>query len=209
VYEDLVSSRLSAGGSVLDLGCGRGGVLERLHSRARLVVGLDPDLRSLREHRVTDFSLAAGAGVALPFADETFDVVVCSWVLEHLRDPERTLAETARVLHRGGSFVFLTPNLCHPLVALNWMLGSVQGQLAARMYDRSEADTFPVFYRANTGLRIDRLAQNAGLAKRSLQFVGDPTYVAFAPQLFWLGRLLERATLRPFRVHLVGEYVAA
>ena len=42
---------------------------------------------------------------ALPFADESFDVVTCNWVLYHLVDVDRGLAELARVLRPGGRFI--------------------------------------------------------------------------------------------------------
>jgi len=42
---------------------------------------------------------------ALPFEEETFDVVMCNAVLYHLRDVERGLSELARVLRPGGRFV--------------------------------------------------------------------------------------------------------
>ncbi|MGD8245681.1 MAG: hypothetical protein PVI63_10865, partial [Anaerolineae bacterium] len=51
VYQDLVAACLRPDARVLDLGCGRGGVMERLRPQAGFVAGLDPDESSLREHR--------------------------------------------------------------------------------------------------------------------------------------------------------------
>ena len=129
VYQDLVAARLCPDARVLDLGCGRGGVMERLHPQAGFVAGLDPDLTSLREHRTSALSLACGPAEALPYRDGTFDLVYCSWVLEHLHDPARALAEVARVLTAGGRFVFLTPNARHPLLILNRSLRWTEGRL--------------------------------------------------------------------------------
>jgi SAM-dependent methyltransferase len=208
VYQDLVAARLTPGTRVLDLGCGRGGVMERLHPRAGHVVGLDPDLQSLREYRAPALALACGLAETLPYADSTFDLICCSWVLEHLPDPAQVFAEVARVLAPGGHLVFLTPNRWCPLVMFNQALRWTRGRLVGRFYDRAEADTFPAFYRANTAARIERLARAAGLARVSLRFIGDPTYLAFNEPLFLLACLLERVTPRLLRVHLVGEYVA-
>jgi len=207
VYQGLVAARLKPASSVLDLGCGRGGVMERLHQQARFVAGLDPDLASLHDHRAPVLALACGTADALPYADASFDLVCCSWVLEHLPDPVRALAEVARVLAPGGHFIFLTPNARHPLLAFNRILRWTRGRLVGRFYDRPEADTFPAFYRANTAAQIERLAQGAGLRRASLHFIGDPTYLAFNEPLFWLGCLVEQVLPRQMRVHLVGEYV--
>lgn len=208
VYQDAVAARLTPTARVLDLGCGRGGVLERLHPRAGFVAGLDPDLASLREHRAPALALACGLAQALPYPDGSFDLVCASWVLEHLPDPARAFAEIARVLAPGGRFIFLTPNARHPLLILTRALRPVQARLVGRLYGRAEADTFPTRYRANTPIQIERLARAAGLLRVSLRFVGDPTYLAFGEPLFRLSCLLERLTPPGMRVHLVGEYAA-
>lgn len=208
VYQDAVAARLTPATRVLDLGCGRGGVMERLHPQAGFIAGLDPDLGSLREHRTSALARSSGLAKALPYADGSFDLVSCSWVLEHLPEPERAFAEVARVLVPGGRFIFLTPNAHHPLLVLNRALGWTRGRLVSQFYDRAEADTFPAFYRANTPAQIERLARAAGLERVALRFIGDPTYLAFNEVLFRLGCYLERVTPRRMRVHLVGEYVA-
>ena len=47
---------------------------------------------------------------SLPFADATFASVVAIHSIEHVPDPERMLAEVARVLAPGGRAMFATPN---------------------------------------------------------------------------------------------------
>ena len=180
VYRDLVAARLRPGSRVLDLGCGRGGVLEELGTAAGLAVGLDPDLRSLFEHRAADVvSRTCGTADALPYRGESFDLVCCSWVLEHLPRPARVLSDVARVLVPGGDLVFVTPNSVHPLLLLNRVLGWTRGRLVKRLYGRVEADTFPAFYRANRPARLRSLASQACL-ELDLVPVGDPTYLAYS-----------------------------
>ena len=120
-YERRAAALLSASTRVLDLGCGRGGISERLHTRGRWI-GIDPDGASVREHRVGSLARAqAGAG-RLPFPAATFDLVVSSWVLEHLPDPDAVFQEVSRVLKPGGRFLALTPNARHPIPrASRWL----------------------------------------------------------------------------------------
>lgn len=208
VYRDLVAERLFPGARVLDLGCGRGGVMEQLHPGAALTVGLDPDHRSLQEHRAPlAVARAVGRAESLPYADDVFDLACCSWVLEHLRRPAMAFAEAARVLAVGGHFVFLTPNVRHPLLMLNRALHWTRGRLVDQLYDRAEPDIFPAFYRANTPARIERLAHGVGFEIVCMWCVDDPTYLAFNEPLFRLGCLLARLTPRPMGVHLVGVCV--
>src|SRR5579864_7330529 len=160
--EALVRSHVTAGSRVLDLGCGRGGVVELFWRDVRFGAGLGPDTPSLNEHRAPGMPVIRGVGEHLPFADESFDLIVCVWVLEHLRDPVATLREVRRVLRPRGHFVFVTPNLRNPLMLANRIgkaLPSLQRRLVPRFYGRIEADTFPVQYRANTVEAIRAHAQ--------------------------------------------------
>jgi len=169
-FEGLTRKHIGPGARVLDLGCGRGGVMELFWREAQLVVGLDPDHASLVEHRtrtpdpsgfqnpkgLASYPLVCGLGEALPFSAGAFDLVIAMWVLEHLPRPEAVLAEVRRVLRPGGRFIFLTPNALHPLVRANRLgaaLPALQRRLVPRLYARAEADTFRVRYRANTPAR--------------------------------------------------------
>ncbi|MGD2165756.1 MAG: class I SAM-dependent methyltransferase [Anaerolineae bacterium] len=208
VYRDLVGASLFPGARVLDLGCGRGGVVEQLQGSDALMTGVDPDLRSLRENRAPNLALTCGFAEALSYHNAVFDLVCSSWVLEHLRRPGRLLAEVARVLGPEGRFVFLTPNVRHPLLRLNKGLRWTQGELVDRLYGREWDDIFPTFYRANSPGRIEHLAREAGFESVSIRCVDDPTYLAFNELLFRIACLLGRLTPGPMRVHLVGVCAA-
>ena len=86
--EALVRSKVTPESRVLDLGCGRGGVVELVWRDVKLATGLDPDSPSLAEHRAPGMPVIRGVGERLPFADASFDLVVCVWVLEHLEEPD-------------------------------------------------------------------------------------------------------------------------
>lgn len=205
-YQARVAACLTPDARVLDLGCGRGGIVERLgdvgHWR-----GVDPDEGSLREHRTPALPRSCAGATHLPFADGVFDLVVSSWVLEHLPDPALTLAEIARLLRPGGRFIFLTPNARHPLPWLGQRLGRWQRTLVPWVYGRAEADAFPTYYRANTAERLARLAVPAGLLLHRLEWVADPAYLAWNTPTFALSAGLEWLLPAECKVHLVGECV--
>ena len=206
LYADLVRAQVRPSSHVLDVGCGRGGLVEQLTHPLLQMIGIDPDWRSLREHRL-DLPRAAAFSDRIPFVAESFDVVFASWLLEHLERPSLTFNEVSRVLKPGGAFVFITPNGRHPLALLNRGLGRfarLQGRLVAQFYGRAGGDTFPTYYRANETAVLQQLCQSSGLRLAELHAIPDPTYLAFTPALFRLMRWFEGKLPPERRLHLVG-----
>jgi ubiquinone/menaquinone biosynthesis C-methylase UbiE len=100
--------------SILDAGCGNGRYSRFLLSHAdpdARITGFDLSQQMLRRarHRVgTDrVSYVSADLTRLPYADASFDAIVCGWVLEHLPDPRPGLRELARVLRFGGKLLLM------------------------------------------------------------------------------------------------------
>jgi SAM-dependent methyltransferase len=110
------------GGAILDLGCGYGGRTIAFQRRfGGRVYGLDVDARMVgpasrfaHSVGVEEAYFVAGVGEALPFADGSFSTILSYDVLEHVEDPERCLAECARVLEPGGLCLLVFPPYYHP-----------------------------------------------------------------------------------------------
>jgi len=82
---------------VLDVGCGTGALTRVLAEETDgRVVGLDAD-RDLLRAGACDVPVVAGDARSLPFADDSFDLVVCQALLINLPDPEGVVREFARV----------------------------------------------------------------------------------------------------------------
>ena len=134
----------------------------------------------------------------LPFAASTFDLVVSRSVVEHLSDPAGVMSEVARVLKRGGRFVFTTPNRFYysSLVAASvpyWL----KDVYMRKTFGPTGYDHFPVFYRANTRRAIHKVAARAGLRVERLNALRHfPFYFVFSPVLFRLGMVYDRAVTR-------------
>ncbi len=212
VYAAAVRRHVCPGVRMLDLGCGRGGLVEQLEAADREVIGVDPDRRSLAEHRLSTEAMPRAAAwmAQLPFPRCSFDLLIASWVLEHLEHPAAVFAEMARVLRPGGRLVVLTPNRWHPVTLANRLLAwstRLQGQLISRLYGRAEWDTFAVHYRANSVGCLRHLGTTVGLIPVAIETIPDPTYLAFNDQLFTLSQWLEQLLPAAARVHIVGEFV--
>jgi SAM-dependent methyltransferase len=109
---------------VLEVGCGWGELAEwiaRETGAAVVAIDLSPRMVELASERGIDARV--GDVQELEFADATFDVVVAAWMLYHVPDLERGLAEIARVLRPGGTFVAATNSRFH-LQELRDLVGS-------------------------------------------------------------------------------------
>ncbi len=112
-----------SGLQILDLGC-RDGALSETYLDGNHVIGVDVDRAALARAQERGLETAwADADETLPFPDESFDVVVAAEVLEHLRLPERALAEAMRVLRPGGLLVGSVPNCFRLKSRLRFLLG--------------------------------------------------------------------------------------
>lgn len=124
---------LDRGDLVLDLGCGEGRhVISAYYEADVHSIGVDLSLEDLQTTRekfeefsepdngAKSFGLASANALELPFADDTFDKVICSEVLEHIPDYLGALREIERVLKPGGLFCASVPR--HWPEALCWWL---------------------------------------------------------------------------------------
>ncbi|HEY8640606.1 MAG TPA: methyltransferase domain-containing protein [Solirubrobacterales bacterium] len=92
-------------GRVLDLGCGIGHSYDRLAPRETVGSDIDPEALAGQERETVMADMRE-----LPFDDESFASVIASHAVEHVPDPQRVVAEAARVLERDGVAAFVTPN---------------------------------------------------------------------------------------------------
>jgi ubiquinone/menaquinone biosynthesis C-methylase UbiE len=178
----------------LDAGCGHRllppdfrDVECELLRKAGLVIGVDVSADSLRLHKTMILRTCASLE-RLPFADESFDLITCNMVVEHLPDPPSTFREFERVLSPGGALVVHTPNIWNYAVVVARVLktvvpASVLQQLIRWSEERQNADIFPTFYRANSRASITSTLESFRLSCEQFEMLVGPQPICrfFAP----------------------------
>jgi ubiquinone/menaquinone biosynthesis C-methylase UbiE len=200
---------------LLDLGCGHQLLPSRrldqereLVQQAQVVVGLDYDFASLKNHKTIPFRVQ-GDIAKLPFQDNTFDLVTSNMVFEHLQEPESQLAEVCRILRPGGLLIFHTPNVWGYTTLIARRIPSfIKGKLLGFLEGRREEDVFPTYYRINSTRSIKQAGAAAGLELRKIrlivssgEFVMIPPLVI--PELVFI-RILMSKSFRPFRTNIIA-----
>src|SRR4029453_17355188 len=97
----IITSLARAAGRTLDVGCGSSVILQSLNN----AIGLDEAAIKLRYMRQYGVPLVQGSVAALPFADESFDCVVCSQGIQHVPADPAVFKELTGVLRPGGLLI--------------------------------------------------------------------------------------------------------
>lgn len=94
----------------LDVGCGTGWAVREVAGRCRSTCGIDisPKMIEKAKRQATlgeDVEFKVANAEAIPYSDEYFDAVLCTFSFHHYKDPVASLREIKRVLKPGGRFV--------------------------------------------------------------------------------------------------------
>ena len=145
-------AHLPRGGRLLDVGCGTGALVQAARDLGTEAVGveLDPDMAALASSRLGTEVTVAGLP-DLPFADDGFDTVTASFVLNHVEDPWAAARELVRVAAPGGA-----------VRASIWTgMATAQGALFRSVLEASEA-VEPVFPRLDESIDFERSLDGLG-----------------------------------------------
>lgn len=179
---------------VLDYGAGRGHTVDlNVREEVAFVAGVDPDRSVLRNPFLDEAKILPLPGGAIPYADDTFDLVFSANVLEHVPEPEACFREIKRVLKPGGIFLAKTPNKYHYVPSLARITPHSFHEYVNKRRGRDHHDTFPTFYRCNTPATVKAYAVRAGLEMENvIMLEGRPEYLRVFAPAYLLGFLYER-----------------
>ena len=184
-------------GTVLDDGCGIGLYIEKLAELGGSVYGLEFDHDQAVQAAGRADRVLRGAGEALPFPDETFDLVLSHEVIEHVADDRKAVEEMARALKPGGRLALFCPNRGYPVEThgIFWNGEYHFGNIPLVNYlPRRLRDRLAPHVRVYTRRDLERLFAGLPLelVSRTIVFGAYDNIIARFPRL---GRLL-RATLQ-------------
>lgn len=149
------------GRSILDVGCGIGGILVAFGLAGYELYGIELDSQRVRLCRKNlEFNqldaVISGVDLCKQTMSETFDVIICNSVIEHVSDPERMLERMGKMLRPGGVLVLGVANkdalgniIADPhygLFGLTAMPHPAAGEMYRLLADRKQSYSVTEFY---------------------------------------------------------------
>ncbi|MFN3944305.1 MAG: class I SAM-dependent methyltransferase [Allosphingosinicella sp.] len=145
---------------------------------------VDPDVMS---HPTSHRQVVIDPKGPLPFADESFDLIVSDYVFEHVENAQLVAGELQRVLRTGGFLFARTPNKYGYVKMASAAVPNRLHHAALKRISpqRKERDTFPTYYRLNSKRDLQRHFSQCEVA--AINDSWEPAYFFGKP---WLYRLL-------------------
>jgi SAM-dependent methyltransferase len=170
-------------GRLLDIGTARGDFLAVMKERGWDVEGIEPFPQATNPYGLPIHRVSFPEESTLP--DERFDVVTAWAVFEHLHDPKRAFAESARMLKPGGRLILEVPNF---------------RSIRARVARMEDVPRHLYFFSPGT---LRRYGDEAGLQLASVRHVTDLFSGASGREAirYWTARALGKSTDDFYRIY--------
>lgn len=193
ILNSIVGENRSA--SILDCGCGPGGILREIDPAHHQLVGVDINSNSIAKALKNCNSIVTliQADIEhLPFDDNSFDIAYCSGVLSYLKEDSTAVKEICRVVKPNGKVIISIPNLFmmnkffDPYYYLVWPFQLAGRKIRNVFSQKSDIDgkyDTTMIRRYRYG-QLDRLYRSCGLEKKKT------TGVSFGPPTFWRREML-------------------
>lgn len=109
--------KIKKGDKVVDMGCSFGDQALKIAKEGMIVYGIDKDEQAISQFKESAKKenvkciLTVGDIEEMPYADNQFDVVIATEVIEHVHNPEKAIKESIRILRPGGHACISVPTL--------------------------------------------------------------------------------------------------
>ena len=171
IFTDIILENVATKPYWLDIGAGKN-ILIKEQPGANFSVGLDiiKENGLYNDHNTGAYVIANSS--SLPFKDNSFEFITSRYTFEHLRQPQKTLAEIHRVLKTDGSFAMQTTNKNSPLILLSRLVPfKIKRVLIRKFFKNAPSDTFETYYEMNTPAAIK--SENGSLRLEKLILIED------------------------------------
>jgi ubiquinone/menaquinone biosynthesis C-methylase UbiE len=194
LFYNFINSVINDDSVVLDVGCGRGlsdfghqnyiSDKMKFKGRVRKVIGIDIDESCLLNPKIDEFKLIDSS--IWPLDNNSVDILIADYVLEHVKDPDLFFSELNRVLKTNGYFFLRTTNSNGYVAFFNKCLPSKYHAniLLSTQKTREAQDIFQTFYKVNTKSKLNFILKKYSLDGVIYSYESEPSYFKFSFMLY-------------------------
>lgn len=201
---------------LLDLGCGRGAYVQKdagvpdyvikvrnFKGEVKKVIGLDVDPNAASNPSLDEFYLLE-IDKPWPVQDNSIDVCICDYVIEHVENTSFLFSELNRVMKKEGVACFRTPNkFGYMALVSSFVPNSLHSKVLKKIQPhRKEEDVFPVVYKCNTKKAFTRLLKENDFDANVFYYDSEPSYLKFSYISFAFGYYLQKLLPKALRATL-------
>jgi len=190
MFDEIVKTHKNHEGVFVDGGCGSEQFLHRYADDFRCCIGIDFRLDGYQRNS-DKICYISGDLEYIPLKDNSVDVFLTNFVLEHIKKPERFFEEVGRVMKPSSVFVSWTPNGHSPAGTFLRLLPVSLTRVLKRLYMK-KADFCPTYYRANCVSKLGRMLNRVGFFRTNLQMVDGVFYLSKSRVVRWLHTMYVR-----------------
>lgn len=148
VFNNILADLQDPSHCCLDVGCGENSELVD-ELKFKLKTGTDLILPNDKKSLPIPFIQADLYN--LPFKNNSFNLVILRFVVEHIQHPEKSFAEIQRILNPEGKVLIMTTNICSPLIFIPKLLPySLRKKIILKLFGAADDDIFPTYHRLNS-----------------------------------------------------------
>jgi SAM-dependent methyltransferase len=204
-----VNSFINSTSVILEIGCGRGahvedGVAVRRQLRifkgkCKKVIGIDVDPGASNNPFLDEFHLIGSS--EWPLENDSVDVGVCDFVLEHVEDPDMFFSECRRVIKPSGYLCIRTPNALSYIALFSRLIPNKfhAGIVSKIQNQRKKEDVFPTLYKCNTKRKIKQMFNKYGFDSYVYRYEAEPSYLSINHFTYLMGVMHQRFALNMFK----------
>jgi ubiquinone/menaquinone biosynthesis C-methylase UbiE len=198
-----VNSLIDPSSVVLDIGCGRGAYrsdpvplrreLRIFRGKVKKITGIDVSNAAKENPFIDEFYLIEEDS-RWPVEDESVDLCLADYTLEHVGDPGLFFSECQRVLKPGGHLCIRTTNQLSYLGLFSKLVpNKIHARLLSKVQDeRKEEDVYITLYKCNTVRKIRQALSNYSFASYVVYgYESEPSYASFS-RAFYLAAVMHQ-----------------
>ncbi len=209
-YLRLIDGSIQKDSVLLEVGCGRGNSLfKKIYNKCSRVIGVDLDSIALEENKYVTEKINSSIE-EINLKDNSVDIVIATWVFEHIENPDECISNICRVLKKGGSLIFITPNK-NSLPSLFSRLTPtfLHSFFCKVLYRRDSDDTFKTFYKLNSlkdiRMYLKDFNENDVIMHDDLKFFGS--LFILRPLAYLWNYIIMLKFMKNFRAIIIAKYV--